>query len=261
MFRRTDAAVREKGSSSHQLPISAPKDGGPRGGPPRPKTSTMIMRRRSTTRRAMIGRGVRIGCIVCCRRIDLRYWGGHQLPGVRNVGFASGTGQQPVVADAMEALRQNVEQEAPDKLVAGERHCAVPGLTVAAVILVAEGHAALVESNEPAVRDGDTMGVAGEIGEHCFRPGEGRLGVDEPILFLERREMRGESVAGRKCAISPKNASRPAAWAPTSAARKSRRNRRESTRTGSRKPGLQRTQCMPLTAIPPPGTIIWTCGW
>jgi len=32
--------------------------------------------------------------------------------------------QQPVVADAMEALRRTWEQEAPDKLVGGERHCA-----------------------------------------------------------------------------------------------------------------------------------------
>src|SRR5262249_13115380 len=40
------------------------------------------------------------------------------------------------------------------------------------LILVAEGHAALVESHEPAVRDSDAMGVAGEIGKHRFRPGE-----------------------------------------------------------------------------------------
>ncbi|HEY2106304.1 MAG TPA: hypothetical protein VGH29_11000 [Candidatus Binataceae bacterium] len=54
----------------------------------------------------MIGCGVRIGCIVCCRRIDLGYWGGHQRPGARDVGFAAGARQQPVVADAMKALRQ-----------------------------------------------------------------------------------------------------------------------------------------------------------
>jgi hypothetical protein len=57
----------------------------------------------------------------------------------------------------MEALGQNVEQEAPDKLVGGERDCTVPRLPAAVVILVAEGDAALVESNEPAVGDGDAM--------------------------------------------------------------------------------------------------------
>src|SRR6516162_1326822 len=38
------------------------------------------------------------------------------------------------------------------------------------------------------------MGVAGEIGEQCFRPREGRPGVDEPFLPLERREMCGEGL-------------------------------------------------------------------
>ena len=68
---------------------------------------------------AMIGRGVRIGRVVCCQRLDLRHWGGHQLPGTRNVGLAAGTGEQPIVADAMKPLWQNMEQEAPDELVAG----------------------------------------------------------------------------------------------------------------------------------------------
>ena len=35
----------------------------------------------------------------------------------------------------------------------------------------------------------------------------------------------------------------------------------ESTRTGKRNPGLQRTQRVPSSDIPPPGTIMWTCGW
>src|SRR3954451_8396565 len=95
----------------------------------------------------------------------------------------------------MKTLWQNVEQGAPDELVGAEDHGAVPRLPVAAVILIAEGHAALVKSNEPAVRDGDAMSVAGEIGKHRFWPGEGWLGIDEPFLALERREMRGEGLA------------------------------------------------------------------
>src|SRR6516162_10810027 len=39
------------------------------------------------------------------------------------------------------------------------------------------------------------MGVAGEIGKHCFSPGEGRLGVDEPVLPSERCEMCFEGLA------------------------------------------------------------------
>ena len=109
--------------------------------------------------------------------------------------FAAGAGEQPVVADAVEPLGQDVEQEAPDELVGRQRHRAVPRLPVVAVILVAEGDAALVESDEAAVGDGDAVGVAGEIGEHRFGPGEGRLGVDEPVLPAQRREMGGEGLA------------------------------------------------------------------
>jgi hypothetical protein len=73
--------------------------------------------------RTMIGRGARIGCVVRCWRIDLRHWGGDQVLGARDIGFAAGAGQQSVVADAMKPLRQNVEQEAPDELVVRYRGC------------------------------------------------------------------------------------------------------------------------------------------
>ena len=42
-FRRMDAATRRRGLSSPQIPLAAP-EGGPRGAPPRRKTSTIIMR-------------------------------------------------------------------------------------------------------------------------------------------------------------------------------------------------------------------------
>src|SRR5262249_56445189 len=95
----------------------------------------------------------------------------------------------------MNPLWQHVEQKAPDELVGTERHCAVPRLPAAAIILVAEGHAARIESKETTVRDGDAMGVAGEIGQHRLRPGEGRLAVDKPFLPLERCEMCGKDLA------------------------------------------------------------------
>ena len=43
--------------------------------------------------RAMIGRGGRIGCVVCCWWLDLRHWGADKLLGARDVGFAAGAGQ------------------------------------------------------------------------------------------------------------------------------------------------------------------------
>src|SRR5947209_4639629 len=94
----------------------------------------------------------------------------------------------------MESVRQNMQQEAPDELVRLERHRAKPRPATAPVILVAECHTALVEADQTAVRDGDAVCIAGEIGEHRLGPGKGRLGVDEPFFFLERCEVRSEGL-------------------------------------------------------------------
>ncbi len=99
------------------------------------------------------------------------------------------------MTDAVEPLWQDVEEEAPDELVGGKRHGAEPRLPVAAIVLVTEGHAALVEAEQAAVRDGDAVGVAGEVGEHRFGPGGGRwLGVEEPFLSPERGKMCGKGL-------------------------------------------------------------------
>src|ERR1700730_17046289 len=65
------------------------------------------------------------------------------------------------MADAMEPLRQNVEQEAPDELAGRQRHRAKPLPAVAAVILVAEGYAALVEADQAAGCDSNAVGGPG----------------------------------------------------------------------------------------------------
>ena len=73
-----------------------------------------------------------------------------------------------------------------------ERHDALAVGAIAAIILVAEGDAGLVEGEQPSVRDGDAVGIAREVGEHRFGPGEGRLGVDHPAFLADRREVAQE---------------------------------------------------------------------
>ena len=68
-----------------------------------------------------------------------------QLPGKRDIGLTAGAGEQAVVTDTVEALRQHMEQEATDELVGAERHGALVVDTVASIVLVAEGDAGLVE--------------------------------------------------------------------------------------------------------------------
>src|SRR5690606_37935294 len=80
--------------------------------------------------------------------------------------LAGGTGEQTIVPDAVEAARQDVDQEAADELVRSQGHDALPFGAGAAIVLVTEGDLIAVKSDEAAVRDRDAVGVAREIGEH-----------------------------------------------------------------------------------------------
>ena len=81
------------------------------------------------------------------------------------------------MADAVEALGQHMRQEAADELGRLERHGLVAAGPLDAVVLVCEGDARLVSGDQAPVRDGNPVGVAREIGQHCFRPGERRLSI------------------------------------------------------------------------------------
>ena len=85
-----------------------------------------------------------------------------------NIVGAIGVGEEAVVADAMEPAGQHMDQEAADELVDVERHKLVTSLALGPVILPFEGHALAVDGDEPAVGDGDAMGVAGQVGERGF---------------------------------------------------------------------------------------------
>ena len=92
-----------------------------------------------------------------------------------------------------------------------ERHGALAVGIVAAVVLVAERDTGLIERDEPTVRDGDAVGVSGQIGEHRLRAGERRLGVDDaPLLAEEHVAEEGMAIAQAKLAAEER--SRPVAW-------------------------------------------------
>ena len=115
-----------------------------------------------------------------------------QGAGLGQVGGAGGVGEEAVVADAVEAGGQDVDQEAADELAGGEGHQLAPGLALGAVVLPAEGDAALVEGDQAAVGDGDAVGVAGEVGQDRLGAGEGALGVDHPLGAAQRGQVSGE---------------------------------------------------------------------
>jgi hypothetical protein len=110
-------------------------------------------------------------------------------------------GEEAVVADAYEALGEDVEQEATCELPKGERERSSAPATV---VLEAEGDGLLVDVKQPAVGDRDAVRVAGEIGQNVLGAVEGGLGVDDPLGaagFVEKTLERGGTPAGSEATV------------------------------------------------------------
>src|SRR6202035_3161701 len=103
-----------------------------------------------------------------------------------------GAREEAVMANAMEALRQDMDEEATDELAGGKRHGGVTGRSFDTVVLDPEGHARGVGPDEATVRDGDPVGVAGQISEHGLGTREWTLGIDVPALLSERTRQGAE---------------------------------------------------------------------
>ena len=101
-------------------------------------------------------------------------------------------GEQAIITNAVESIRQHVEQEAAHELADRQTHGLALRGTVLAVILPAKADMVVVEIYETAVGDGDTVGVAGEIGKHLSRACERALGVDDPLDVAQRSKVSSE---------------------------------------------------------------------
>jgi hypothetical protein len=112
-----------------------------------------------------------------------------------NIGDPVAVGEEPVVADAVRPVGQDVDQEAADELVVGlqptgltrgvEGHQLVASVALGPVILPFEGHALAVEGDEPAVGDSDPVRVAGKIGEHSLGSAIRPLNIDHPFALAQ----------------------------------------------------------------------------
>ena len=102
------------------------------------------------------------------------------------------------MTDTVEAVRQDVDQEAADELARRQTHdfLAVTGLD--AVVLPAERDGLGVRADQAVVRDRDPVGVAAQIGQHRFGAAEGRFGAHHPFRLAQWRKPGGESLGIRK---------------------------------------------------------------
>jgi len=123
--------------------------------------------------------------VIAMRR---RGWHIEQSLTERELVGAVAVGEEAIVANAMEAVRQYVEQEASHELAGAEAHDFALATAALAIVLPAETDMGLVEIDQAAVGDGDAMRVAREIGQDLLGAGEGFFGIDGPFGSAQRRE-------------------------------------------------------------------------
>ena len=97
--------------------------------------------------------GLRLGSggTDCFDGINGNDWRREQFAGAGDVVSALAAGEQAIVADAVEACGQDVDEKAADELVGGERHQLVAVWTFDPVILPLEGYAFLIACDQAAI--------------------------------------------------------------------------------------------------------------
>jgi hypothetical protein len=115
-----------------------------------------------------------------------------QASAERELIGAMTVGKEAVVTNAMEAVRQYVEQEAPDELGDLDSHDFALVTAVFPIVLPTEADVGLVEIEQATVGDRNAMSVAREIGQDLLGTGEGLFGIDDPFGCAQGRESGGK---------------------------------------------------------------------
>lgn len=85
-----------------------------------------------------------------------------------------------------------MQQISAQELIGGDGHDLV--LAAVSIVLPPEGDTMVFASHQAVVRDGDSMGVAGQIVENVFGTAEGRLGTDDSVLLADLPEEVAEGL-------------------------------------------------------------------
>ena len=112
-------------------------------------------------------RGRRVGA--CCGLIGLLEQSETEWKKLRSPSVS----EKSEVADAHEAARQQVQEEAAQELIDGQSQ--EPLLVAVSGVSPAEGDVSVGESNQPVIGDGNAVGVGAEMSQHMFWPTEGGL--------------------------------------------------------------------------------------
>ncbi|MBB6106643.1 hypothetical protein F4827_006519 [Paraburkholderia bannensis] len=88
----------------------------------------------------------------------------------------------------MEAGRQHMQQEASHEFLWLKRHRLLARAPAGPVVLPPEGHAPVVERDEPLIGDGHAMRIARQIRKDRLRSRERALRINHPFACSQRRE-------------------------------------------------------------------------
>jgi hypothetical protein len=100
-------------------------------------------------------------------------------------------GQEPELADTLEAAWQDVQEETADELVSRESHG--PLLITTDIVFPAKSNVAVLKCEQAVVGDGHPVSVAAQISQDLFWSTEGRLGIDPPLTRTKTPEQTLES--------------------------------------------------------------------
>jgi len=133
--------------------------------------------------------------------ICIWHLGPKQFPDRGDIGGAVAIAEEPVVADAMLAFREHMDEEPTDKFSRFQRHGGVPTGAFDTVILNTEGDATPVHTDQAAIGDrnalswfalqttaGQGVGIARQVCQHCLWTGKRFLGVNNPVDPAQRLE-------------------------------------------------------------------------
>jgi hypothetical protein len=122
-----------------------------------------------------LGRSRRVSIV---RRRDRAY---REQPAAKGKFLGAMTiAEETVMADAMKAVRQGVQQETPNELIGRQGHHLA--LAVMPIITPAEADVLARHVDQPAVRNGDAVRIATEIGQNRRGAGKGALVLRQPSV-------------------------------------------------------------------------------
>ncbi len=97
-------------------------------------------------------------------------------------GGAAPIGKEAEVSDADETLWKQMKEEATQKFVG--RKCHGTASVAVGAVSPAECDVSICKRNQAVVGNGHSVGVAAEVTEDMFRPAEGALAVDDPVMAV-----------------------------------------------------------------------------